>query len=106
RSMRRSTTISTSISSAMVAPVASVGVVPFLMVVNPSFPAQTISEFIAYAKAHPAKINMGSAGYRSAPHGFGERFKMMPGIDLAYIPSRGSYWPGLLAGQTQILLLR
>ena len=64
-----------------VAPVASVGVVPFLMVVNPSFPAQTISEFIAYAKAHPAKINMGSAGYGSAPHIFGELFKMMTGID-------------------------
>src|SRR5215831_5190322 len=67
-----------------VAPVASVGVVPFLMVVNPSFPAQTISEFIAYAKAHPAKINMGSAGYGSAPHVFGELFKMMTGTDLVH----------------------
>jgi len=86
-----------------VAPVASVGVVPFLMVVNPSFPAQTISEFIAYAKAHPAKINMGSAGYGSAPHMFGELFKMMTGIDLVHIPYRDSYWPDLLAGQTQIL---
>src|SRR5262244_106909 len=86
-----------------VAPVASIGVVPFLMVVNPSFPAQTISEFIAYAKAHPAKINMGSAGYGSAPHVFGELFKMMTGIDLVHIPYRDSYWPGLLAGQTQIL---
>src|SRR5262249_25484729 len=86
-----------------VAPVASVGVVPFLMVVNPSFSAQTISEFIAYAKAHPAKINMGSAGYGSAPHVFGELFKMMTGIDLVHIPYRDSYWPDLLAGQTQIL---
>jgi len=86
-----------------VAPVASVGVVPFLMVVNPSFPAQTISEFIAYAKAHPAKINMGSAGYGSAPHVFGELFKMMTGIDLVHNPSRDSYWPDLVAGQTQIL---
>jgi tripartite-type tricarboxylate transporter receptor subunit TctC len=86
-----------------VAPVASVGVVPFLMVVNPSFPAQTISEFIAYAKAHPAKINMGSAGYGSAPHMFGELFKMMTGIDLVHIRYRDSYWPDLLAGQTQIL---
>jgi tripartite-type tricarboxylate transporter receptor subunit TctC len=73
------------------------------MVVNPSFPAQTISEFIAYAKAHPAKINMGSAGYGSAPHMFGELFKMMTGIDLVHIPYRDSYWPDLLAGQTQIL---
>jgi tripartite-type tricarboxylate transporter receptor subunit TctC len=86
-----------------VAPVASVGVVPFLMVVNSSFPAQTISEFIAYAKAHPAKINMGSAGYGSAPHVFGELFKMMTGIDLVHIPYRDSYWPDLVAGQTQIL---
>src|SRR5262249_61589292 len=60
-----------------VAPVASVGVVPFLVVVNPSFPAQTISEFIAYAKAHPAKINMGSARYGSAPHMFGELLKVL-----------------------------
>src|SRR6516164_4043813 len=86
-----------------VAPVASVGVVPFLMVVNPSFPAQTISEFIAYAEAHPAKINMGSAGYGSAPHVFGELFKMMTGIDLVHIPYRDSYWADLVAGQTQIL---
>src|SRR5262249_54112294 len=86
-----------------VAPVASVGVVPFLMLVNPSFPAQTISEFIAYAKAHPAKVNMGSAGYGSAPHMFGELFKMMTGIDLVHIPYRDNYWPDLLAGQTQIL---
>ena len=86
-----------------VAPVASVGVVPFLMVVNPSFPAQTISEFIAYAKAHPAKINMGSAGYGSAPHVFGELFKMMTGIDLVHILYRDSYWADLVAGQTQIL---
>ena len=86
-----------------VAPVASVGVVPFLMVVNPSFPAQTISEFIAYAKAHPGKINMGSAGYGSAPHMFGELFKMMAGIDLVHIPYRDSYWPDFLAGQTQVL---
>jgi len=87
-----------------VTPVASVGVVPFLMVVNPSFPARTISEFIVYAKAHPGKINMGSAGYGSAPHMFGELFKMMAGIDLVHIPYRDSYWPDLLAGQTQIIL--
>jgi tripartite-type tricarboxylate transporter receptor subunit TctC len=73
------------------------------MVVTPSFPARTISEFIAYAKAHPGKINMSSAGYGSAPHMFGELFKMMAGIDLVHIPYRDSYWPDLLAGQTQIL---
>ena len=46
---------------------------------------------------------MGSAGYGSAPHVFGELFKMMTGIDLVHIPYRDSYWPDLLAGQTQIL---
>ena len=51
------------------------------MVVNPSFPAKTIPEFIAYAKAHPGKINMASAGNGTANHVFGEQFKMMAGVD-------------------------
>src|SRR5215467_9799978 len=72
-----------------VAPVASVGVVPFLMVVNPSFPAQTISEFIAYAKAYPGKVNMASGGTGTATHLTGELFKMMAGVDIVHVPYRG-----------------
>ena len=62
-----------------IAPVASIIRVPHVMVVNPSFPAKTVPEFIAYAKANPGKINMASAGIGSAPHVSGELFKMMTG---------------------------
>ena len=56
------------------------------MVVNPSFPAKTVPEFIAYAKANPGKINMASAGNGSAPHVFGELFMMMAGVDMVHVP--------------------
>jgi len=72
------------------------------MLVNQSFPAKTVPEFIAYAKTNPGKINMASAGTGSGPHVVGELFKMMTGIDLTHIPYRGSYWPDLLAGQVQV----
>jgi tripartite-type tricarboxylate transporter receptor subunit TctC len=87
-----------------VAPVASVGVVPFLMVVNPSFPAQTISEFIAYAKAYPGKVNMASGGTGTATHLTGELFKMMAGVDIVHVPYRGGgpAFADLLAGQVQV----
>src|SRR6516164_5512216 len=101
--MRRSTTISASISSAMLRPLRVSALFPFSWWSIPRSRPKPFSEFIAYAKAHPAKINMGSAGYGSAPHVFGELFKMMTGIDLVHIPYRDSYWPDLLAGQTQIL---
>src|SRR5215471_704672 len=73
-----------------VAPVASVGVVPFLMVVNPSFPVQTVSEFITYAKAHPAKINMGSAGESPAQliemdQRRGNPFQCFIGLAVSYV---------------------
>jgi len=55
------------------------------MVVPPSFPAKTLSEFIAYAKANPGKINMGSGGIGTAPHIYGELFRMMVGVDLVYV---------------------
>ena len=72
------------------------------MLVNPSFPAKIVPEFIAYAKANPGKINMASAGTGSGPHVVGELFKMMTGVDLVHVPYRGSYWADLLGGQVQV----
>jgi tripartite-type tricarboxylate transporter receptor subunit TctC len=60
------------------------------MVVNPSVPAKTVPEFIAYAKANPGKLNMASAGNETPPHLNGELFKMMTGIDMTHVPYRGS----------------
>lgn len=85
-----------------IAPVASVGTVPFLMLVNPSVPTKTVREFIAYAKARPGQINMGSAGIGTAPHVFGELFMMMTGVKLVHVPYNESYYPDLLAGRLQI----
>ena len=59
------------------------------MVVNPSVPAKTVPEFIAYAKANPGKINMASAGIGTAAHVAGELFKMMAGVDMVHVPYRG-----------------
>jgi tripartite-type tricarboxylate transporter receptor subunit TctC len=87
-----------------IAPVASIGGTPYVMVINPSVPAKTVPEFIAYAKANPGKINMGSSGSGSASHVFGERFKMMTGINLVHVPYRGGYVPDLLSGQVQIAI--
>ena len=86
-----------------IAPVASIGGAPYVMVVHPSIPAKTVPEFIAYAKANPGKINMGSSGSGSVSHVFGERFKMMTGINLVHVPYRGGYVPDLLSGQVQIV---
>jgi tripartite-type tricarboxylate transporter receptor subunit TctC len=87
-----------------IAPVASIGGAPYVMVINPSVPAKTIPEFIAYAKANPGKINMGSSGSGSASHVFGELFKMMTGINLVHVPYRGGYVPDLLSGQVQVVI--
>ena len=86
-----------------IAPVASIGGSPYVMVVNPSVPAKTVPEFIAYAKANPGKVNMGSSGSGSVSHVFGERFKMMTGINLVHVPYRGGYVPDLLSGQVQVV---
>src|SRR5258707_7336626 len=85
------------------APVASIGGAPYVMVINPSVPAKTVPEFIAYAKANPSKINMGSSGSGSVSHVFGERFKMMTGINLVHVPYRGGFGPDLLSGQVQVV---
>src|ERR1700683_1543782 len=71
------------------APVAGIGGSPFVMVVNPSFPAKTVPEFIAYAKANPGKINVGSTGTGNLTHMAAEMFKMMAGVDLLHVPYRG-----------------
>lgn len=86
-----------------VAPVGIIGRGSFVMVVNPSVPAKTVPEFIAYAKANPGKINMASAGNGTATHAFGELFKMMAGVDIVHVPYRGSFLPDLLGGQVQIV---
>jgi tripartite-type tricarboxylate transporter receptor subunit TctC len=85
-----------------IAPVAFIGHTPFVMAVNPSFPARTVPEFIPYAKANPGKINMASPGIGTAPHLAGELFKMMTGVDLVHVPYRENYMPDLLSGQVQV----
>jgi len=88
-----------------IAPVASVGATPFVMVVSPSFPAKTVPEFIAYAKAHPGQINMGSNGTGNLTHITGELFKMMTGVDIVHVPYRGEVeaQADLLSGRAQVI---
>ena len=76
-----------------------------VMVVNPVFPARTVPEFIAYAKANPGKINFGSAGTGSVAHVTGEWFKMMAGIDMQHVPYRGAplALADLMSGQVQVM---
>jgi tripartite-type tricarboxylate transporter receptor subunit TctC len=73
-----------------IAPIASIVRAPYLMVVNPSVPAKTVPEFIAYAKANPGKLNMASAGNGTPPHLAGELFKLMTGVNMVHVPYRGS----------------
>jgi tripartite-type tricarboxylate transporter receptor subunit TctC len=87
-----------------IAPVAIIVRFPNVMVVNPSVPAKTVPEFIAYAKANPNKINMASPGNGSTPHVAGELFKMMSGVKMVHVPYR-SVAAGLtdmLSGQVQV----
>jgi tripartite-type tricarboxylate transporter receptor subunit TctC len=87
------------------APVAGIIRVPMVVLLNPSVPANTLAEFIAYAKANPEKVNMASAGNGSAPHMAGELFKMMAGVNLVHVPYRGQgpALTDLLGGQVQVL---
>ncbi len=88
-----------------IAPVASISYEPNIMVVNPSMPAKTVPEFIAYAKANPGTINFASAGIGSSQHMSGEMFKMMAGIDMTHVPFRGTApaLTSLLGGQVQVM---
>ena len=71
------------------APVGGVDLNPLILEVNPSVPVQSVPELIAYAKAHPGKLNMASGGVGSTPHLAGELFKMMTGINMLHVPYRG-----------------
>ena len=86
-----------------IAPVASIVDAPYAMVVNPSVPAKSVPEFIAYAKANPGKLNMASAGIGGATHVFGELFMKMAGVNLLHVPYRGNFMPDLLGGQVQVV---
>jgi tripartite-type tricarboxylate transporter receptor subunit TctC len=88
-----------------IAPVASIGRVPLVMVVNPALPAKTIPEFIAYAKANPGKVNMGSGGNGAPDHMSGELFKAMAGVGILHVPYRGvaPAIADLLGGQVQVI---
>jgi tripartite-type tricarboxylate transporter receptor subunit TctC len=84
-----------------IAPVAGIMRYPYVLTVSPSFPAKTVPEFIAYAKANPGKINMASAGNGTAPHIFGELFMMMTGVNMLHVAYRGPYFSDLIGGQVQ-----
>ena len=87
-----------------IAPIASIGNVPFVMVVNPSFPAKTVPEFIAYAKTNPGKLSMASPGIGTTPHLVGELFTLMTGVGMVHVPYRSSApaLTDLLGGQVQV----
>src|SRR6266508_2979603 len=88
-----------------IAPVAGIIRGPFVMAVNPTVPAKTVPEFIAYAKANPGKLSMASAGIGTGPHLAGELFKMMAGVDMVHVPYRGGgpALTDLLGGQVQVM---
>ena len=87
-----------------IAPVAGLTRGHIVLVVNPSFPAKTVPEFIAYAKANPGKVSMASGGTGNASHVSGELFKMMAGVNLVHVPYRGGApaLNDLLSGQVQV----
>ena len=88
-----------------IAPVASISHENYGMEVHPSFPAKTVPEFIAYAKANPGKLNMASPGNGTGPHMAGELFKIMAGVDMVHVAYRGSppALTDLLGGQVQMM---
>jgi tripartite-type tricarboxylate transporter receptor subunit TctC len=87
-----------------IAPVASIARGAYVMLVNPSVPATTVLEFVAYAKANPGKVTMASAGTGSGPHVSGELFKVMTGVNMVHVPYRGDApaLSDLLGGQVQV----
>jgi tripartite-type tricarboxylate transporter receptor subunit TctC len=88
-----------------IAPIGQISLAPMIMEVNPSVPANTVPEFIAYAKANPGKISMASAGVGGPQHLAGELFKSMTGLNLVHVPYRGSTpaVTDMLAGQVQLM---
>jgi len=89
-----------------IVPVAGIIRLPLIVAVQPSFPAKSIPEFIAYAKAKPGRINIGSPGMGTASHVAGELFKMMTGVDMVQVPTRGggsALLNDLLGGQVHVI---
>jgi len=88
-----------------IVPVASIGGTPFVIVVNPSFPAQNLGDLIAYAKANPGKIDVASTGTGNLTYMAAELFKMMAGVDMIQVPARGeaAAQSDLLAGRVQVM---
>jgi tripartite-type tricarboxylate transporter receptor subunit TctC len=88
-----------------IVPIAGVRRAAGVMEVHPALPVTTVPEFIAYAKANPGKINMATGGIGSAPHLYGELFKMMTGVDLVTVNYRGSgpALPDLISGRVQVM---
>jgi tripartite-type tricarboxylate transporter receptor subunit TctC len=88
-----------------IVPVASIARGTLVMVINPSLPAKTVREFVAYAKANPGTVNMASGGNGSPPHVTGELFKAMTGADMPHVPYRGDApaLTDLISGQVQVL---
>jgi tripartite-type tricarboxylate transporter receptor subunit TctC len=88
-----------------IAPVASISISPLVMEVNPSVPAKTVSEFVAYAKANSGKLNMASNGNGTTSHLAGELFKMMTGVNMLHVPYRGAApaLTDLIGGQVQVM---
>ncbi len=88
-----------------IAPVASIMRVPNVMLVNPSFPARSVREFIDYGKANPGKLNFGSSGIGASNHMSGELFKVMTGLDMMHVPYRssGPALTDLISGQVQVM---
>jgi tripartite-type tricarboxylate transporter receptor subunit TctC len=88
-----------------IAPIAGTMRTANLLVVNPSVPARSVPEFIAYAKANPGKINYASAGNGSANNMAAELFKMMTDVDLVHVPYRGDFVSDLLGGQVRVAFI-
>jgi tripartite-type tricarboxylate transporter receptor subunit TctC len=86
-----------------IAPIAGIAKTPFVIVVPASFRAKTLSEFTAYLKANPGKVNMGSAGIGGSPHVCGELFQLITGTKMVHVPYRGNFIPDLIAGQVQVV---
>jgi tripartite-type tricarboxylate transporter receptor subunit TctC len=88
-------------------PVAGLVRLPMVLLVNPSFPATTLAEFVAYAKANPGKVNMASPGIGTPMHVAGELFKMMANVNIVHVPYRGpaGAFTDLLAGQIQAFII-
>jgi tripartite-type tricarboxylate transporter receptor subunit TctC len=88
-----------------IAPVAGIADTPYLMLINPSVPAKTVAEFVAYAKANPGKINFASSGNATGGHLAGEMFKALAGVDMVHVPYKGTSQAitDLLSGQVQAI---